>query len=111
MVIRFVAHSDFLFLNFSPELAVDMDASARSGQRAILEDPAHVVEQAGGRQHNGGRTEVTLPFQEELSVLVSLGGGAAEDLLRLPVRPAHRERTGCGHLRGDPHAADTGGRV
>ena len=42
-----------------------------------------MVEQAGGRQHNGGRTEVTLPFQEELSVLVSLGGGAAEPVHRL----------------------------
>ena len=44
----------------------------------ILEDPAHVVEQAGDRQHDGGWTEATLPLQEELCVLVSLGGGTAE---------------------------------
>ena len=50
-----------------------MKAGAKSGQGVVFEDPAHVVEQAGGRQHDGGRTEVILVFQEELCVLVSLG--------------------------------------
>ena len=54
-----------------------METGAGLWQGVILKDPAHVVEQAGGRQHDGGRTEVVLPFQEELSVLVFLGGGAA----------------------------------
>ena len=89
MVIRLMAHGDLLLLDFSSKFAVDMEASARSGQRAILEDPAHVVEQAGGRQHGGGRTEVTLPFQEELSVLVSLGGRAAEPVHRLGLVGSH----------------------
>ena len=65
MVIRFVAHSDFLFLNLSPKFAVYLEAGAGSRQGVILEDPAHVVEQAGGRQHDGGRMEGVLPFEEE----------------------------------------------
>ena len=84
-----VAHSNFLFLNFSPKFAVHLQAGAGPGQGVILEDSAHVVEQAGGRQHNGGRTEVTLPFQEELSVLVPLGGGAAEPDHRLSLVVSH----------------------
>ena len=83
MVIRFVAHSDFLFLNLSPKFAVYLEAGAGSRQGVILEDPAHVVEQAGDRQHDGGWTEATLPLQEELCVLVSLGGGTAEPVQRL----------------------------
>ena len=35
------------------------------GQSVVLKDPAHVVEQAGGRQHDGGRMEGVLPFEEE----------------------------------------------
>ena len=83
MVIRFVAHSDFLCLDFSSQFAVHLQASAGSGQRVILEDPAHVVEQVGDRQHDRGWTEVILPFQEELCVLVSLSGGTAEPVYRL----------------------------
>ena len=60
-----------------------MKAGARSGQGVILKDSAHMVEQVGGRQHNGGRTEGILPFQEELSVLVPLGGGPSEPVRRL----------------------------
>ena len=89
MVIRFVAHSDFLCLDFSSQFAAHLQAGAGLGQRVILEDPAHVVEQAGGRQHDGGRTEVVLPFQEELSVLVPLGGGAAEPDHRLGLVVSH----------------------
>ena len=83
MVIRFVAHSEFLCLDFSSQFAVHLQAGAGSGQRVILEDPAHVVEQVSDRQHNRGWTEVILPFQEELRVLVPLGGGTAEPIHRL----------------------------
>ena len=77
VVVRLMTHGDLLLLDFSSKFAVDMEASARSGQRAILKDPAHVVEQAGGRQHDGGRMEAVLVLQKELRVLVSL---AAERL-------------------------------
>lgn len=73
VVIRLVAQSDFLLLDFSPEFSVDMKAGARSGQRVVLKEPAHVVEQAGGRQHNGGRTKGVLSLQKELGVLVPPG--------------------------------------
>ena len=35
-----------------------MEAGAGLGQRVILKDPAHVVEQAGDRQHDGGWAEI-----------------------------------------------------
>ena len=65
MVIRFVAHSEFLCLDFSSQFAVHLQAGTGMGQGVILKDPAHVVEQAGGRQHDGGRMEGVLPFEEE----------------------------------------------
>ena len=48
------------------------------GQRVILKDPAHVVEQAGDRQHDGGWAEIVSLLQEELSILISLGGGTTK---------------------------------
>ena len=42
-----------------------MKAGAGVVQGVVLKDPAHVVEQAGGRQHDGGRMEGILPFEEE----------------------------------------------
>ena len=66
-----------------------METGAGLGQGVILKDPAHVVEQAGGRQHDGGRTEVILVFQEELCILVSLGGGTAEPVHRLGLVVSH----------------------
>ena len=65
MVVRLVAHSDLLLLDLSSEFAVDMETGAGVGQSVVLKDPAHVVEQAGGRQHDGGRMEGVLPFEEE----------------------------------------------
>ena len=44
----------------------------------ILKEPAHVVEQPGNRQHHRGRVEIISLLQEELSILISLSGGAAE---------------------------------
>ena len=83
MVIRLVAQGDFLLLDSPSEFAVHMETGAGLWQGVVLKDPAHVVEQAGGRQHDGGRTEVILVFQEELCILVSLGGGTAEPVHRL----------------------------
>ena len=57
MVVRLVAHGDLLLLDSSSEFAVHMETGAGSGQGAVLEDLAYVVEQARGRQHDGGRME------------------------------------------------------
>ena len=79
MVIRLVAHSDLLLLDLPPEFSIHLPARRDGGRHGIvLEDPAHVVQQAGDCQHDGWRMEVTLTFQEEQSVLVPLNGGATE---------------------------------
>ena len=78
MVVWLVAQRDPLFPELLVALSVDVQAGTGLGQRVVLKDPAHVVEQAGDRQHYGGRTDFILPLQEELGVLVSLGGGTAE---------------------------------
>ena len=49
----------------------------------ILKDPAHVVEKPGDRQHHRGWAEIVSLLQKELSILISLGGGAAEPRHRL----------------------------
>ena len=65
VVVRLMTHGDLLLLDFSSEFSVDMKAGAGVVQGVVLKDPAHVVEQAGGRQHDGGRMEGVLPFEEE----------------------------------------------
>lgn len=56
--------------------------------RIVPEDPAHVVEQLGCRQHHGRITELVEAVEEELSVLVALGCGAGEPLSGLlPILP------------------------
>ena len=84
MVIRLVAHRNFLLLDLSPEFSIHLLASRDSGRhRVILEDPAHVVEQLSDRQHHRGRAEIVSLLQEELSIRIPLGGGAAEPHHRL----------------------------
>ena len=83
VVVRLVAHSDFLLLDSPSEFAVHMETGAGLGQGAGLEDPAHVVEQVSDRQHDRGRAEIVSLLQEELSILISLGGGSAEPVHRL----------------------------
>lgn len=47
-------HGNLLFLNFSSEFVADLQAGARLGQRAVLKDPAYMVESEGDCQHDGG---------------------------------------------------------
>ena len=47
MVVRLVAQSDPLFPELLAALLVDVQAGTGPGQRVVLKDPAHVVEQAG----------------------------------------------------------------
>ena len=79
MVIRLVAHRNLLLLDLPPELSIHLLARRDGGWHGVvLEDPAHVIEQPGDRQHHRGRVEIVSLLQEELSILISLGGGAAE---------------------------------
>ena len=84
MVVRLVAHGDLLLLDLPPEFSIHLLAR-RDNERhgVVLEDPAHVIEQPGDRQHHRGRSEIVSLLQEELSILISLGGGTAEPRHRL----------------------------
>ena len=75
VIIRFVPQGDFLFSDFCHELPVNLDITWNRGRRCLLlEDPAHVVEQASDRQHERGRFQAVPAAQEELSVAVALSG-------------------------------------
>ena len=74
MVVRLMPQGDFLLPELLAALAVDLDAAAGLRQGVVLEDMRQAVEEPGYGQHNRGRAEVVLPFQEELRVLVALGG-------------------------------------
>ena len=89
MVIQLAAKCDALRLELLSALPVDVQASAGSRQRAILKDPAHVVEQVCDRQHHGWRAEAVLVFQEELCVLVSLSGGADKSRYYMSLAVGH----------------------
>ena len=92
MVIRLVAQSDTPRLEFLPALPVDAQTSAGSRQGAVLKAPDHVVEQAGNCQHDRGRSNIIVPLQKELGVLISLSGPAEPhyclDLIRLNTLPS-----------------------
>lgn len=79
MVIRLVAHRNLLLLDLPPEFSIHLLARRDVGRhRVVLEDPAHVVEQLGDRQHYRGRVEIVPLLQKELSILISLDRGTAE---------------------------------
>ena len=52
-------------------------------KRQVLEDPAHVIEQLGDRQHCRGRAEMVSLLQKELSILIFLDRGTAKPHHRL----------------------------
>ncbi len=63
--------------------AVWSQCGFRPGYGAVQnypEDPAHVMEQFGCRQHHGRITELVEAVEEELGVLVALGSGAGKPL-------------------------------
>ena len=73
MVIRLVAHGDLLFLDFPPQLSVDVLSHRSGGRHRVLpEDLAQMVEQSGGRQEHIGPAHLVEVFQKEGGVLVSL---------------------------------------
>lgn len=75
VVIRFVARCDFLFPDPCHELSVNLDAAVDGrGRCLILDDPAHVVEETCGGQHDRGWLQTVPAIQEELSVSITLSG-------------------------------------
>ena len=46
----------------------------------VPEDPAHVMEQFGCRQHDGRISELVKAVEEELGVFIALGSGAGEPI-------------------------------
>ena len=73
-------------------LAACREESRVFRQGAVLKAPAHVVEQAGNCQHDRGRSNIIVPLQKELGVLISLSGPAEPhyclDLIRLNTLPS-----------------------
>ena len=73
VVIRPVAQSDLLGPDFLAQLEVHTVPHRAGGRDGILlKNPAHVVDQLGGREEHIGAVVVMEVLQEELSVLVPL---------------------------------------
>ena len=69
MIVRLVAHGDFLFSDFLLELAVHFHPHTAGGRLALLpEDVPHVVEERGG----GGEDGAVEAVQKGLGVLIAL---------------------------------------
>lgn len=69
-----MTHGDFLFPDSCHELPVNLDAAGNGWRRCLLlEDPAHVMEEPGGSQHDRGWLQAFPTIQKELSVVVALG--------------------------------------
>lgn len=79
MVIRLMAHGDFLFLDSPPELPVCHGNTASGHPRfLLLEDPGHVVQEPGGAGKHRWTVEIVHVVKEVLGVLIALGGGQRE---------------------------------
>ena len=75
MIVRLVAHGDFLFSELYQPLSVDLDSARNSREwHLLLEDTAHVMEQSAHGQDDRGRFQVIPAVQEELCVFVALSG-------------------------------------
>ena len=70
MVVRLVAHGDFLLSDFSSQLTVHKGDPAARRRGLLLEDAAHVVEEPGGAGEEGGR--VIHVVKEKPGVLIAL---------------------------------------
>ena len=55
MIVRLVAEGDALLPQLRQPLAVDLDAGGSGSRGVVPENIAHVVEQPGGGQQDGGR--------------------------------------------------------
>ena len=82
MVVRPVAHGDFLLPDFPPEFAVHRYPHPCGGWLALfLEDAAHVVEERGG----GGEDGAVHPVQKKPGVLISLFRRELQPMDSLPL--------------------------
>ena len=90
MVIRLVAHGDLLLTDLLEQFAIRSLTARRAGRNGVvLKDPAHVVEQLGGREEHIRAVVVIEVIQKELGVLVSLGCGFPEPAVCLLSIPSH----------------------
>ena len=75
VIVRFMPQGNFLLSDFCHELPVGLNAAWNSKRWCLLlEDPAHVVEQASDRQHDRGRFQAVPTAKKKLSVAVALSG-------------------------------------
>ena len=74
VIVSLVTHGDFLLPDLLPEFSVYVHLHSSLPLTLLLEDPAHVVEETSGRQHDRGRFQAVPAAQEELSVAVALSG-------------------------------------
>ena len=73
MIIRLVAHGDFLLTDLLEQFAIHSLTARRAGRNGVvLKDPAHVVEQFSGREEYIRAAVIIDVIQEELGVLISL---------------------------------------
>ena len=73
MVIRLVAHGDLFLTDLLEQFTVCSVTARRAGRNGVvLKDPAHVVEQFGGREEHIRTVVVIEVIQKELGVLISL---------------------------------------
>ena len=90
MIIRLVAHGNLLLTDLLAQFAICSVAARRARRNGvILKDPAHVMEQLGGREEHIGLAAVIEVIQKELGVLISLGRGFPEPAVRLLSIPSY----------------------
>ena len=73
MVIRLVAHGDLLLADLLEQFTVYSVTARRAGRNGVvLKNPAHVVEELGGREEHIRAAVIIEVVQEKLGILISL---------------------------------------
>ena len=86
VIIRLVAHSDFLFHELPEPFAVNDQAGWRRWRRGVPDDLCHVAEKPGGAEQDRWITILLHVIKEKLRVLVALGSRQSQPLnSRFPV--------------------------
>ena len=72
MIVWLMAHSNLLFLNLSPELAVHKIAPRKNRERLLLKNPAHMMQEPGGAGRQGRPPEVIQVAEKVLRIFITL---------------------------------------
>ena len=81
MIIRLAAHGHPLFRQPLAPFGINANPCRIARRHGIVpEDPAHVMEQLGCRQHDGRISELVKAVKEELGIRIALGSGAGEPI-------------------------------